>query len=122
MVKSDIKKNFNEIFLLSLGTIPGALLRWQIGNYFISNLIGTFILGFIIGLPLTKKNKLILSIGFCGSLTTFSGWMLESSELILQGYIYESFSQIIYMLTIGFFMGVLGRTLSSYVLRLERFR
>ena len=73
---SFIKKN--KYFMISIGAIPGALIRWQIDDIFVVNLIGCFFLGFLNSSNIFKKYKLILGIGFCGSMTTFSGW---SSQL-----------------------------------------
>ena len=37
----------NKFFLISMGAIPGAVLRWQIDDIFMVNIIGCFLLGFI---------------------------------------------------------------------------
>ena len=79
----DIKKN--TFFLISIGAIPGALLRWQIDQIFIVNLIGCFLLGFFNSLAIKQRYKLILGIGFCGSMTTFSGWTYHLYKLLNQG-------------------------------------
>ena len=79
----DIRKN--KFILISLGAIPGALFRWQIDEMFIANLIGCFLVGFINSLDISKRYKLILGVGLCGSITTFSGWSFYSYELLSQG-------------------------------------
>ena len=77
----------NKIFLvISIGALPAAIFRWQIDQIFIVNLIGCFLLGFINSSSLPKRYKLILGFGFCGSLTTFSGWSFQLFELISQGF------------------------------------
>ena len=87
-----------ELLLVGLGAVPGALLRWQsgvqLGPYLggsagadlLVNLVGSFILGFMAG-PIPRRTSLVLllGIGFCGCLTTFSSWMLDVSKLILAG-------------------------------------
>ena len=78
-----IKKN--TFLLISIGAIPGALLRWQIDEMFIVNLIGCFLLGFFNSLDISKKYKLTLGVGLCGSMTTFSGWSLQLHNLLSQG-------------------------------------
>ena len=75
----------NTFFLISLGAILGALLRWQINEIFIVNLIGCFLLGFFNSLDILKKYKLILCVGLCGSMTTFSGWSSHLYKLVNQG-------------------------------------
>ena len=82
-MSKDIKNN--AFFLISFGAIPGALLRWQIDEIFIVNLIGCFLLGFFNALVISKRYKLILGVGLCGSLTTFSGWSFKLHSLLNQG-------------------------------------
>ena len=79
MIK-DIKEN--TFVLISLGSILGALLRWQIDEIFAVNIIGCFLLGFFNSLSIQKKNKLILVVGLCGSMTTFSGWSFYLYNLL----------------------------------------
>ena len=79
----DIKNN--TFFLISLGAILGALFRWQINEIFIVNSIGSFLLGFFNSLDILKKYKLILCVGLCGSMTTFSGWSSHLYKLLNQG-------------------------------------
>ena len=77
----------NKIFLvISIGALPAAIFRWQIDQIFIVNIIGCFLLGFINSLNISRRYKLIFSFGFCGSLTTFSGWSFQLFELINQGF------------------------------------
>ena len=75
----------NTFFLISLGAILGALFRWQINEIFIVNSIGSFLLGFFNSLDILKKYKLILCVGLCGSMTTFSGWSSHLYKLVNQG-------------------------------------
>ena len=75
----------NKFLLISLGAFPGALLRWQIDNILIVNIIGCFLLGVINALPISNKYRLIFGFGFCGSFTTFSGWSFQLFQLISQG-------------------------------------
>ena len=76
-------KNF---FFISIGACPAAILRWQIDEVLIVNIIGCFLLGFINSLNISKRYKLIFGFGFCGSLTTFSGWSFQLFKLINQGF------------------------------------
>tara|TARA_Y100001968_G_scaffold29462_1_gene22787 strand:- start:273 stop:515 length:243 start_codon:yes stop_codon:yes gene_type:complete len=64
----------NKYFLISTGAVPGAILRWQIDDIFVVNTLGCFLLGIINAIPVKRIYKLIFGFGFCGSLTTFSGW------------------------------------------------
>ena len=97
----------NTFFLLSLGAIPGALFRWQIDEIFIVNLIGCFLLGFIHSSTVLRRYKLTLGVGFCGSLTTFSGWSYHLFELLNQGlYILFLFNSILTVLMGVVFIGL----------------
>ena len=78
-----IKKN--TFFLISIGAIPGALLRWKTDQIFIVNVIGCFLLGFFNSLAIPKRYKLTVGVGLCGSMTTFSGWSFHLHHLLNQG-------------------------------------
>ena len=78
-----------KLFLVSIGAIPGALIRWQVDDIFIVNIIGCFLIGFFNTLLIPKKIKLFISFGFCGSLTSFSGWILNLFKLISNGLFIE---------------------------------
>ena len=71
-----------ELFLVALGAVPGALLRWQVAlhwadRHLLVNVAGAALLGYLAGLPAAPRRQLLVGIGFCGSLTTFSSWMLD---------------------------------------------
>ena len=85
-----LRKDLSELLLVALGAVPGAVMRWQIGSYLhdndvIVNVLGAFLLGWLAGLPLRPRRQLLIGIGFCGSLTTFSSWMVNCVSLIAQG-------------------------------------
>ena len=85
-----LRQDLNELALVGLGAVPGAVMRWQVGSHFhdndvIVNVLGAFILGWLVGLPLRTKRQLLIGIGFCGSLTTFSSWMVHCVTFIAQG-------------------------------------
>ena len=82
-MRINIKKD--SFFLISIGAIPGALIRWQIDEMFLVNLIGCFFLGFFNSLAIAKRYKLSLGVGLCGSLTTFSGLSYKLHNLLSQG-------------------------------------
>ena len=75
----------NIFLLISIGAIPGALFRWLIDETFFVNLIGCFLFGFFNSLAISKRYKLTLGVGLCGSMTTFSGWSLYLYKLLNQG-------------------------------------
>ena len=75
----------NNFFLVSLGAVPAAILRWQIDDTYIVNIVGCFLLGLINSSAIGKRYKFALGFGFCGSLTTFSGLSFQLFKLINQG-------------------------------------
>lgn len=88
--KLNLRQDLSELLLVAFGAVPGAVIRWQIGSHLpdndvIVNVLGAFILGWLVGLPLRPKRQLLVGIGFCGSLTTFSSWMVHCVTFIAQG-------------------------------------
>ena len=98
----------NNIFIISIGAIPGALIRWQVDETFIVNIIGCCLLGFFNTWAISRRYKLIFNFGLCGSLTTFSGWYLDLYYLINEG-LYKLFLlHSILIVLIGVFAMGLG--------------
>jgi fluoride exporter len=88
-----LRRELRDLALVAGGAIPGALVRWQLelvakthgGSLraitaadLLANLIGCLLIGMLLAQP-PRRARLYLwgGIGFCGSLTTFSSWMLE---------------------------------------------
>lgn len=92
-----------RFLLISVGAIVGANLRYWVGDWvaqrlgasfpygtLVVNLTGTLILGIFITLAAERflwdpRWRVLVAIGFCGSYTTFSSYMLESVNLISSG-------------------------------------
>jgi len=88
--KPPIRLELEELLLVALGAVPGALLRWQLSvqlqdRHVLVNTLGAAILGLLAGLPAAPRRQLLLGIGFCGSLTTFSSWMLAAMRDLSRG-------------------------------------
>ena len=84
------RQEIQELLLVALGAIPGALLRWQLSvlapdRNLLANVLGSLVLGLLLGLPYRPRLQLLIGIGFCGSLTTFSSWMVDCVSLIAAG-------------------------------------
>ena len=89
-----LRTELQELLLVSLGAVPGALLRWQVAYHLddrsvVVNVVGAALLGLLAGLPAAPRRQLLVGIGFCGSLTTFSSWMLDAMRLISAGRVIE---------------------------------
>lgn len=77
-----LRRELEALLWVAAGAVAGALLRWHWAHGWhgtlLANLLGALVLGAL--LPLQKsrpRTLLVLGVGFCGSLTTFSTWMLE---------------------------------------------
>ena len=103
----DNKKN--TFFLISLGSISGALLRWQIDEILLVNIIGCFLLGFFNSLSIKKEYKLIVVVGLCSSMTTFSGWSFHLYKLLTLGLFKLFLLHSISIVLIGIFAVRLGQ-------------
>ena len=121
-----------ELLLVAIGAVPGALLRWQSGVQLgphlggsagadlLVNLVGSFLVGFLAG-PIPRRTGLVLllGIGFCGCLTTFSSWMLDVVKLIQAGRPLWGLLLIVGSLVLGLFSAASGLGLSRLVFRRE---
>ncbi len=111
----------NKLLFLAIGAVPGALLRWQIQNDLIVNLLGTFFLGFIVGLRVNSRNYLLFGVGFCGALTTFSSWMVESTQLILKGFGLKVLLTLFFTLVFGFLAAAIGFFIGRKIIALKHY-
>ena len=117
-----------ELLLVAVGAVPGALLRWQFSVVLhdrdvLVNVLGSLILGLLLGLPYRPRLQLLAGIGFCGSLTTFSSWMVNSVDLIYSGQFLGAIGLI--GMTLGLGLGGaalglwIGRNMSALFVRLS---
>ena len=88
--KPSLQLELQELLLVGLGAVPGALLRWQVALHLgdqnlLVNTLGAGLLGLLAGLPAAPRRQLLLGIGFCGSVTTFSSWMLAAMKHLSAG-------------------------------------
>ena len=108
-----LTKELQELLLVALGAVPGALLRWQVSlhwadRHVLVNVLGAALLGLLAGLPAAPRRQLLIGIGFCGSLTTFSSWMLDAMRLISAGHVVEAFGLLGLTLGLGLGAAALG--------------
>ncbi len=107
-----------KFLYISIGAIAGVLFRWQMDEILIVNTIGCFLIGLFNSLSFISKYKLIFCIGFCGSLTTFSGWIFDLFILISDGFYIQALLLVISMLLMGFFAVCVGKLLANKINRL----
>ncbi len=89
---------------LAIGSIAGAISRYQLGLWisgsydspfgflwatFIINVSGSFVMGFLMeylsDIASSRELRIMLTVGFCGSYTTFSAFSHESITLLRDG-------------------------------------
>jgi len=128
-----LRFELRELLLVGLGAIPGALLRWQsavqlgpclggsAGADLLVNVVGSFVLGFLAG-PIPRRTGLVLlvGIGFCGSLTTFSSWILDVVKLLEAGQPLGAGLLVLVSLLLGLAAAGLGLGLSRLLYRRRR--
>ena len=100
-MKAELRREIRDLSLVASGAIPGALLRWKLESLgqsvvsglrgavsadFVANMLGCLLIGLLLS-PTRARPRLMLAvgIGFCGSLTTFSSWMLELARALRAG-------------------------------------
>jgi len=128
-----LRFELRELLLVGLGAIPGALLRWQssvqlgpwlggsAGADLLVNVLGSFVLGFLAGpIPMRTGLLLLLGIGFCGSLTTFSSWMLDVVKLLEGGQPLGALLLVLVSLVMGLSAAGAGLGLSRLLYRRRR--
>lgn len=111
---------------LILGGIVGTISRYLLAGFVYQmfgtdfpygtlavNLIGCFLIGFLATLAeekflLDPNARLLLMIGFCGAFTTFSTFMLETSNLLKEGETLREFLNISASVLVGFLLFRLG--------------
>ena len=103
----------NELLLVAIGAVPGALLRWQVAVQLqdrdvLVNVLGAAVLGLLAGLPRAPRLQLLIGIGFCGSVTTFSSWMVNAVKLITVGQPLEALGLIGITLGLGLGAAAVG--------------
>jgi CrcB protein len=122
-----LRGDLGDLALVAAGAIPGALLRWRleaigtaevgglrglVGADFVANMLGCLLLGLVLAQS-ERRQRLILwaGIGFCGSLTTFSSWMLQLAHALRAGQAWNSLLVLVASLLGGLVLVALGHLL-----------
>ena len=106
-----------ELLLVALGAVPGALLRWLLQADPLVNLLGCLVIGIVSGSESPRpRSMLLVGIGFCGSLTTFSGWILALERAMGRGSA-SGVALLLLELVAGVLAVVLGRGLARRLAR-----
>lgn len=119
--------DLRDLALVAAGAIPGALLRWRLEGIgstgvgglrglveadFMANMLGCLLLGLVLAQSARRKRLMLWAgIGFCGSLTTFSSWMLQLARALRDGQTWESLLVLMASLLGGVALVTLGHAL-----------
>ena len=107
-----------EIIAVFIGGGLGSILRYLVNKIeiisnnnfpystFISNFLGCFILGLVMGYFIKNENPnsilfIFLTVGLCGGFTTFSSFSNESLQLIQNGEIFTFLTYLLGSLVVG---------------------
>lgn len=118
----------DKLFIF-IGGFIGASTRYAIGNVmndttypittFFINMIGCFLLVFILTYCTTKMRKeyiLLLGTGFAGSFTTFSTFSLETVQLLSSGKLLVAISYVVCSIGCGLVASFLGYYVANKLL------
>ena len=107
--------------LVAGGAVPGALLRWRLQDPSSANLLGCLLLGLLLPQAQRRPRLMLLAgIGFCGSLTTFSSWILGLNGSLQAGSIAVTGLQVARDLLAGLAALGLGLGLARLAERIRR--
>ena len=100
-----VVRQLTSVSLAGRGRIPWGVL--------VVNVVGSFVAGLALGLPLDPTWQLIILTGFCGGLTTFSTLSVETLQLILDGKRRAAGVSVLLNLVLGLAAVLLGLGLAS---------
>jgi CrcB protein len=111
--------------LVVLGAAIGAPLRYLTDRYMLArfgdgfpwgtlavNIAGSFVLGLVLGLPLSAGTVALLGTGFCGALTTYSTFSWEILALARRREILMAGGYALLSVTAGMGAAVIGGALA----------
>jgi CrcB protein len=115
-----------KMLFLAISSIAGGFARYYLAGWIyqkfgtnfpmgtlIINITACFIIGFFSAVidekfSLGPNGKILLMTGFCGAYSTFSTYMLETSNLVVDGEMMRAFLNIIVSIVLGFIALRLG--------------
>ena len=103
-----------DLGLVALGAVPGALLRWGMGSTLSANLLGCLVMGLVLAVSARRPAVMLgMGVGFCGSLTTFSTWMLELTRALQAGRLSDALASLLIPLAGGLLLTAIGYRLGQ---------
>jgi CrcB protein len=132
-MRPPLRRELADLALLAAGAIPAALLRWRLDGLaavssgpfagllqasLLANLAGCLLIGLLIVQPPQRARLYLLGgVGFCGSLTTFSSWMLALARRLSAGELLVAASVLLVSLFGGLALVALGAWLGRRLWR-----
>lgn len=95
-----VLRHIVSVSLAGRGRIPWGVL--------VVNVVGSFIAGLALSLPLDPTAKLIVLTGFCGGLTTFSTLAVDTIQLAIAGKQRAALASVGLNLALGTSVGLFG--------------
>lgn len=125
--------HIQSIFAISIGATIGASLRYYLGVWLASaqstfpyatlivNTFGSFIAGILLVVIIEKSllsetYRLLLLVGLCGSLTTFSAFSLDTLKLFTLAQYPEAVLNVVLNLALSLIAVALGAIIARYFL------
>lgn len=115
-----------SLLLVMLGAAVGAPCRWWLDRFvqtrhdsvfpwgtFLINVLGSLLLGLVLGARVSHEMALLLGTGFCGGFTTFSTFGFETVRLAEDGSTTESLLNVSASLAAGLAAAFAGWYLAS---------
>jgi CrcB protein len=106
--------------LVAAGAAVGAPLRYLAGRAFpgprgtlLVNVVGSLLLGFLVALPTPGAGFALLGTGFCGALTTYSTFSLDTLRLVEEGEFRGAALNVVGSLALGLAAAYLGLGLAA---------
>ena len=111
---------------VAFGGVLGAGVRWILQTKFslsssgeipwmvlVVNIVGCSLLGVLFGKKVDQKIYLLLGVGFCGGMTTFSTFAVDAASLIRDSLLNEAFVYIFFSITGGLLFFLIGREIGK---------
>lgn len=119
-----------NLLIVFIGGGFGSVLRYVVGKYlnstdtgipwgtFAANIIGSFIIGIVLGLALknntlSNNTVLFIAVGFCGGFTTFSTFAYENHIFLKSG----DFTSFAFYTIASFVVGFLAVFLGLFLVK-----
>ncbi len=99
-----VLRQLTSVSLAGRGRIPWGVL--------VVNVVGSFVAGVALGAPLDPTLQLIIVSGFCGGLTTFSTFAVETVQLVLEGKHRAAAASVALNLAVGVAAALIGLSIA----------